>query len=192
MEEKIILASGSPRRREILEQAGISFEVVPSAVEEDVCEIEPAKTVEQLSMRKAIDVAGRQTEDCIVVGADTVVVLEGRILGKPVNEEAAVQMIRSIQGRFHSVYTGVTLLHKRNGEIETQVFHEKTEVEVVPMEEDEIKNYVAMGESMDKAGAYGIQGAFAAYIKGIKGDYYNVVGFPICHFMQVLKNSRHI
>lgn len=192
IKDKIILASGSPRRREILTQAGISFEVVPSDAEETVNETEPAKVVEQLSLRKTIEVADRQFEDCVVIGADTVVALDQQILGKPETEEKACQMIRLLQGRSHAVYTGVTLLHKVNGQVQAQTFHEKTEVEVVSMTEQEIRDYVAKGESLDKAGAYGIQGAFAAYIRGIKGDYYNVVGFPLCHFMQELKTISSI
>lgn len=191
IKHKLILASGSPRRREILAQAGISFEVVPSDADETVDKTEPYKVVEELSLRKAMDVADRQSGDCIVIGADTVVACNRQILGKPADEEEACQMIRLIQGRSHAVYSGVTLLHKKGGQIQPYTFHEKTEVEVVPMTEEEIRDYVTKGESLDKAGAYGIQGAFAAYIRGIQGDYYNVVGFPLCRFIQVLKGMEN-
>lgn len=187
MKNKIILASGSPRRRELLTQIGIQYQVAPSEVDETVSETNPVRVVEELSLRKAIDVADRQNEDCIILGADTVVTLEQQILGKPVNKAEAFQMLHSLQGRTHQVYTGVTILQKEKGKLQAYTFHEETKVIVVSMNETEINDYIATGEPMDKAGAYGIQGAFAAYVKGIEGDYYNVVGLPVCRVAQELK-----
>ncbi len=189
MKKKIILASGSPRRRELLTQIGIEYEVVPSGAEETITETEPSKVVESLSLRKAFDVARRQTEDCIVIGADTVVALDQQILGKPEDETQAFQMLHALQGRSHCVYTGVSILYKTEGKIDPQTFHEKTTVHVRSMRDCEILDYIATGEPMDKAGAYGIQGTFAAYIQGIEGDYYNVVGLPVCRLVQTLKKS---
>lgn len=187
MKQAIILASGSPRRRELLTQVGITFEVISSDAEETITETDPAKVVEQLSYRKALDVSEQQDRDCLVIGADTVVAAGEQILGKPSNEEEAASMLRQLQGRTHSVYTGVTLVKKEAGERFVQTFHEVTEVDVIPMTEEEILAYIATKEPMDKAGAYGIQGAFAAYIKGITGDYYNVVGLPVCQVVQRMK-----
>ena len=129
-------------------------------------------------------------EEIVVLGADTVVALDGRILGKPEDEEDAFRMIRGIQGRTHQVYSGVALvaLSGRTGEVVSEkAFHAGTEVEVLPMGEEEIRAYIATGEPMDKAGAYGIQGRFAAYIKGIAGDYYNVVGLPLSRLVRELR-----
>lgn len=187
MKKKIILASGSPRRRELLTQIGIAYEVVPSDAEETVTETDPARVVESLSFRKAMDVAEKQAEDCVVIGADTVVALDQQILGKPADETQALHMLHALQGRSHCVYTGVTLLVKQQDRMEPHTFHERTTVHVATMNDREINHYIATGEPLDKAGAYGIQGAFAAYIRGIEGDYYNVVGLPLCHLTQVLK-----
>ena len=142
-----------------------------------------------LSRQKAEDIAALHTgEDAIVIGADTVVAYDGKILGKPKNEADAVRMIRSFQGKVHQVYTGVTVLIKKNGkwaaenaaeQWKTITFAEKTEVFVCSMTEQQIEDYVKTGEPMDKAGAYGIQGRFAVWVKGISGDYNNVVGLPL-------------
>ena len=145
----------------------------------------------ELSSMKAEDIAYRyqeKTGEGIVIGADTVVAAEGRILGKPADEEEAVRMITMLQGSSHQVYTGVTLIRIREGKVqEKRTFAEETEVFVYPMDEQEIAAYVKSGDPMDKAGAYGIQGAFAAYIKGIKGDYSNVVGLPVGRTYQEMK-----
>lgn len=192
--EPIILASGSPRRREILTQVGISFLVKPSNADETIREgLEPWAVVEDLSSRKALDIAYLEKDDCIVIGADTVVAYDGKILGKPVDEEDAFRMLSMIQGKKHHVYTGVTIVQRKNGQTYVDKFHEDTEVVVCSMSEEEIWSYIHTGEPMDKAGAYGIQGAFAAYIEGIQGDYYNVVGLPISKilhrnaFLQITK-----
>lgn len=187
---RILLASASPRRRELLEQIGLSFEVVVSHVEEVITETEPGKVVEQLSAQKAEAVAGSlgEPEETLVIGADTVVAAENTILGKPADAAKAAEMLRLLAGRTHAVYTGVTLiLRGASGEAERKTFHVRTDVSFYPMEEAEIRQYVATGDCMDKAGAYGIQGFCARYISGINGDYNNVVGLPVGRLYQEIK-----
>ncbi len=185
--EKIILASGSPRRRELLSQIDIVYDVVLSNVEEHTEEILPDKLVMDLSRQKALEVASRVDEGKIVLGADTVVAVDDIILGKPSSRDHAFLMIKSISGRQHSVYTGVTLV-KRNGSFEKIVsFSEKTDVYVKEMSDDEIWTYIDTNEPMDKAGAYGIQGRFAAFVEKINGDYNNIVGLPISRVYDELK-----
>lgn len=187
---RILLASASPRRRELLEQIGLSFEVVVSHVEEVITETEPGKVVEQLSAQKAEAVAGSlgEPEETLVIGADTVVAAENTILGKPADAAKAAEMLRLLAGRTHAVYTGVTLiLRGASGETARKTFHERTDVSFYPMEEAEIRQYVATGDCMDKAGAYGIQGFCARYISGINGDYNNVVGLPVGRLYQEMK-----
>ncbi len=187
---RILLASASPRRRELLEQIGLSFEVVVSHVEEVITETEPGKVVEQLSAQKAEAVAGSlgEPEETLVIGADTVVAAENTILGKPADAAKAAEMLRLLAGRTHAVYTGVTLiLRGASGETARKTFHERTDVSFYPMEEAEIRQYVATGDCMDKAGAYGIQGFCARYISGINGDYNNVVGLPVGRLYQEIK-----
>lgn len=187
-ETRIILASASPRRRELLGQVGIIPEVMPSHVEEVVTYTQPDQVVMELSAQKAEDVAAmflqKEAADLVVIGSDTVVAVDGEILGKPQDEEDAVRMISLIQGRTHQVYTGVTMIFGKGGERVT--FAEKTDVHVYPMTEAQIRRYVATKEPMDKAGAYGIQGYFAAHIQGISGDYNSVVGLPVGRVCQVL------
>ena len=187
--KRLILASNSPRRRELLEQIGVEFEVIPSNAEEKVTkqEQEPSEVVEELSRQKAEDVAAA-VEDGIVLGADTVVCQDGQIMGKPKDEADAKQMLQKLQGEEHSVYTGVTILVKENGAVQhVQTFSQETKVYVYEMTDEEIDRYIATGEPMDKAGAYGIQGRFAAYVDGIEGDYNNVVGLPVSAVWQELK-----
>ena len=191
--KKIILASGSPRRKELLAQIGLSFTVRVSEADEHTEETKPEKLVCILSERKALAVWDELTEEekkeSILIGADTVVAVDDRILGKPADETEAFQMIKLLQGRSHQVYTGVTILRQGDMQpleegtstcsIQKKQFFEKTDVLVYPMSEEEITAYVKTGEPLDKAGAYGIQGSFAAYIQGINGDYSNVVGLPV-------------
>ena len=188
---KIILASASPRRRELLGQIGIGFEVRISNVEERVTTVEPAAVVEELSRQKAEAVYASleaDVEDVLVVGADTVVALEGQILGKPSDPEQAAEMLRRLAGNIHGVYTGVTLLYRSgSGMVQRRVFHESTKVEFFPMTEEEIRRYVQSGECMDKAGAYGIQGLFARYVKKIEGEYNKLVGLPVGRLYQEAK-----
>lgn len=185
---KIVLASQSPRRKELLSQIGVPFVCHASDKEEVRTSEDPQQAVMELSAAKARDVAAcHESEDCIIIGADTVVSVDGEILGKPKNREDAVHMINKLQGRSHDVFTGVTLIGKEGGAtVFEQTFADWTEVVVCPMGKGQIEAYVDVGESMDKAGAYGIQGAFAAYVAGIKGDYNNVVGLPVCAVYQRL------
>lgn len=190
MKKRIILSSASPRRRELLSQIGVEFEVLVSDGEENYTSTDPAEIVKELALAKAENVAAvvESIENTLLIGADTIVVLDGEILGKPKNEEDAFRMLKHLQGRDHQVYTGTALLaHDEKGE-KTVISHaEQTEVFVHAMEDAEIRRYIATGEPMDKAGGYGIQGGFAAYIDRIEGDYYNVVGLPVAYLYQQLK-----
>lgn len=183
----VVLASASPRRREILNQIGIEPVVVPGNLEEKTSSAKPEEVVKELSRMKAqhvyeTAVKGRM-DGAVVIGSDTVVAAGGRILGKPATKEEAKAMIRLLAGGVHEVYTGVTLIRG-----ERQItFAEKTDVSVWPMTEEEIEAYADCGESMDKAGAYGIQGRFAAFIRGIDGSYTNVMGLPAGRTYQELK-----
>ncbi len=194
MKKRIILGSASPRRRELLEQIGVEFEVKVSGKEEVHYSLDPAAIVKELALMKAENVAEElgaadtQEKDIIVIGADTVVVLDGEILGKPKDEADAERMLKALQGRSHDVYTGAAFLtYGRNGDKEVCSYAVGTRVFVNPMTENEIRAYIATGEPMDKAGAYGIQGRFAAYIEKIEGDYYNVVGLPVSRVYETLK-----
>ncbi len=180
---KIILASRSPRRIQLLQQIGIEASVQPSTMPEVVSSSLPREVVRLLSLQKAKDIASRQEEPAVVIGADTVVAADGQILGKPKSHEAAYAMIRGLQGRTHQVYTGVTVISGEN----TVSFVECTEVEVAPMTAEEMQSYADSAEPMDKAGGYGIQGLFGRYVTRIVGDYNNIVGLPVAHLYQVLK-----
>ena len=215
--DRFILASGSPRRKELLEQIGINPEIIPSDIDEKVTTSVPGELVISLSKSKAMDIASKlqmseRTEDIslttgtpvcsedfspaaspqdkitLILGADTVVSVDGHILGKPHSHEEAAEMIRSIRGRSHQVYTGVTIIAgDSTGQTAIDSFAVKTDVNVYPMTEEEIITYAGSDEPMDKAGAYGIQGTFARYIKGIEGDYNNVVGLPVAEVYQRIK-----
>lgn len=190
MDKKVILASASPRRRELLNQVGIDPVIMPSHVEEVIASTEPDLVVMELSAQKAEDVAAAyRGQDVVVIGADTVVVADGKILGKPKDREDAIRMVTLLAGRSHQVYTGVTLVFcgaDKGEDGKTVTFAEETEVCIYPMDRTQIERYVDTGEPMDKAGAYGIQGYFAAYIQGIRGDYTNVVGLPVGRVCQTL------
>ena len=240
---RLVLASASPRRRELLSQIGLEFTVMPSTKEENAKATEAGALVQELSRQKAEDIweqlsGGQQNPDAnqeqlsgadqeqisdanqgqnpdanqgqlsdadqeqisdemrepnlngkrqpelLVIGADTVVCCEGKILGKPHSREAAAEMLAALQGRSHEVYTGVTLYSQS----EAVTFFECTQVEFYPMTEAEISDYIDSKEPMDKAGAYGIQGLGARFVKGIRGDYNNVVGLPIGRLYQELKS----
>ena len=186
---KVILASASPRRRELLTQIGIDFEVQVSEVEERITTTVPCEVVQELSRQKAEAVMAMRKEEgvrALVIGADTVVACGGEILGKPRDAEDAMRMLRMLSGRSHEVYTGVTFVYDEGREIYS--FYECTKVHFAPMTEAEIEEYVTTGDPMDKAGAYGIQGFCARYITGIEGDYNNVVGLPVGRVYQELKN----
>ena len=179
----LILASSSPRRKELLENLQIPFEVLSSNVDESYNpELTPEEIVKELALRKAKNVAEKRPSD-YVIGSDTVVVSDGKVLGKPENQEHAVQMLKSLSGRTHSVYTGVSIFTP-NEHIE---FYEKTDVMFWELTDDEINGYVATGEPFDKAGAYGIQGFGSMLVKKINGDYFSVVGLPLSKTVRALK-----
>ncbi len=184
---RVILASASPRRRELLTQIGIAFEVQVSDVEERITATVPCEVVQELSRQKAGAVMDMCMErfGTVVIGADTIVACGGEILGKPRDEEDAARMLRLLSGRSHEVYTGVTFVYDEGRK--NFSFYECTKVHFAPMTEAEIADYVATGDPMDKAGAYGIQGFCARYITGIEGDYNNVVGLPAGRVYQELK-----
>lgn len=209
---RLVLASASPRRRELLSQIGLEFTVMPSTKEENAKTTEAGALVQELSRQKAVDIweqlsggqgqnpdadqeqiseetqepnlNGKRQPELLVIGADTVVCCERKILGKPHSREAAAEMLTALQGRSHEVYTGVTLYSQS----ETVTFFECTQVEFYPMTEVEISEYIDSKEPMDKAGAYGIQGLGARFVKGIRGDYNNVVGLPVGRLYQELKS----
>ena len=184
---KLYLASASPRRRELLEQIGATFEVLPAVGEECSTKEKPWEVAEELSEQTALEIERKlQEEECVIVGADTVVSCDGSVLGKPKDEEHAKEMLRRLQGRSHEVYTGVTLVIHMNGEQRKITCSEKTEVTMYPMDEAQIQTYVETGEPMDKAGSYAIQGKCAVYIEKITGDYNNVVGLPVAKIYQTL------
>ena len=181
----IILASHSPRRRELLGQMGITeFQIISPDVDESVEPgLSPAEMVEVLSLRKAGAAAEKAGAEDIVIAADTVVALDGSVLGKPRGEADAFAMLSSLSGREHHVYTGVTVLQGDRAVTE----HEETAVAFRALEPGEIRGYIATGEPMDKAGAYGIQGLGALLVSGIRGDYCNVVGLPVFRLGGILK-----
>lgn len=189
--KNIILASGSPRRKELLEQIGMEFEIITSDVDENTDITKPEDYVIYLSGIKAKAVFDKlkqenryNNKEYVIIGADTIVSHKGNILTKPKDEEDAVNILKELAGDCHQVYTGVTLLYSDGTK---KSFAEKTDVHCYDMTLQEIKDYISTGESMDKAGAYGIQGRFAAFIKGIEGDYNNVVGLPVSRIYQELK-----
>lgn len=218
-----ILASGSPRRKELLEQVNLSFQVRVSDCEEIITKTIPCEIVMELSSQKAHAVAALLTpeekEDCTLIGADTIVAIGDKILGKPSSFQDAVSMLELLSDSVHQVYTGVTLLHFQNGTCNQKTFYEKTDVYFYPLTKERILSYVRWGDPssqikltpekkeqmiragwmdpsgswntengfpptcMDKAGAYGIQGAAAAFVKKIDGDYNNVVGLPVARLL---------
>ena len=195
-EKTIILGSASPRRRELLAQIGADFEVRVSNKEEIYHSNVPEEIVKELALMKAENVAEELVEEnpagavksTVVIGADTIVVLDGKILGKPADEADAVRMLSSLQGRRHDVYTGVAVLdYDENGEKRVYNYPVGTAVYVNEMTEEEIRAYVETKDPLDKAGAYGIQGRFAAHIDRIEGDYYNVVGLPVSRVYRTLR-----
>lgn len=183
-----ILASASPRRKELLEQIGLNFEIIKSDVEEVITKTLPGDIVMELSRQKAMDVASKLNKKACVIGSDTIVSVNNRVLGKPKNQSEAYEMIKSIQGRYHQVYTGVAVVisHTESSPEPILNFADLTEVNVYPMTEEQIIDYINTNEPYDKAGAYGIQGLFGKHVKGIKGDYNTVVGLPIARLYNEL------
>ncbi len=180
---KLILASGSPRRRELLTKVGYTFEVLPSDAPEIVSETQPAKVVEALSQLKARDIfercKGEAAKDFVVLGADTIVAMDEQIMGKPSDEAQAFQMLQNLQGREHSVYTGVTLCGWIGGCEMEDTFHVKTNVQFYALTDEEIREYLSHLEYVDKAGGYAIQGLGTLLVEKIDGDFNNVVGLPV-------------
>lgn len=185
MNREIILASSSPRRAELLKQIGLRFRVFCCDVDETPPPgLNPPQLVELLAERKAAGIAGKLDEG-IVLGADTVVVWQGQLLGKPLHEEDAVRMLSKLQGSAHEVYTGVALIEAGSGR--SLVDHERTVVYFRSLGENEIRRYAATGEPLDKAGAYAVQGSAAIFIHRLEGCYTNVVGLPLARLAVMLK-----
>lgn len=182
---EVILASGSPRRRELLTNLGVPFRVVVSGEAEDSPERDPARLAGELAALKAEAVA-RAHPDAVVIAADTVVALGGELLGKPGDEAENRAFVRRLAGRTHQVYTGVTVIAPGH----TQGGVERTDVTFRPLTDAEIKHYAATGEGLDKAGGYGIQGVGMALVERIEGDYSNVVGFPLGLVIRLLREAR--
>jgi septum formation protein len=188
LDKKIILASASPRRLELMSFAGIDFDVVPAEICEDVLPGEqPVDHVIRLSLEKAKAVSVK-VESRFFIGADTVVVLDGRIMGKPADEAEATEMLTSLSGRTHEVITGFTVLDKTSGTCSSQ--NVRTEVLFKSLTQNEIKKYIATGCPMDKAGAYAIQGGAVHFIRSIKGSYTNVIGLPMTELYELLVNMK--
>ena len=179
---RFILASASPRRKEILSNAGFDFEVIVSDADENIGEdLTPEKTVEELAKRKALSV-WESNKDAVVFGCDTVVAVDGKILGKPADDEDAFNMLRMLSGKVHTVSTGVCICSAEK----LTVFSNTTRVEFYSLSDETIKSYIATGECRDKAGAYGIQGYGRVLVKEIKGDYFSVMGLPVSQASRVL------
>ena len=189
---KIILASKSPRRADLLKQIGLEFEVYPSEIEEPPITASPADAVQELAITKARAVAAK-FDAGIVLGADTVVVIDGQPIGKPENDVHAIEILTRLSGNRHEVITGVALIDiERKNEV---IWAEKTAVYFRELRQSEILAYVRSDEASDKAGAYGIQGQAGAFVKGIKGCYFNVVGLPVAsltvQLWELFENALH-
>ena len=186
---RIILASQSPRRKKLLEQFGLEFEIKPSSVDESSSETDPKKLVKDLALCKATDIA-QECADSLIIGSDTVVVHNNIILGKPVSKTDASNMLNKLSGTQHQVYTGVALIHTDydSNILKTVLFSEMTSVYFSHLDQTEIDDYIATGNPMDKAGSYGIQDDWGAtFVEKIEGDFYTVVGLPINKLYYQLK-----
>jgi septum formation protein len=187
----IILASASPRRRELMSLLGVEFQVVPSVVDEetvDLPHVHPGAFVRALAMLKAEDVAER-VKDGLILGADTVVVLGEEIIGKPRDVADAARMLNALKGRTHQVFTGLALIRVENGVTMSQAEdHVETDVRMRNFSAETLHAYLDTGEPLDKAGAYGIQGRGAVLVEGIAGDFYNVVGLPLARLSEMLES----
>ena len=181
---KIILASGSPRRRELLDMLGLKYNIQPAKGEEKADpSLPPDKLVRALAEAKALEVAAQNPSDDLVIAADTIVWHDGCVLGKPRDEADAFRMLRSLSGKTHEVYTGVTTV--QSGKVDTQV--ECTRVRFRELSDEEIRAYIATKEPMDKAGAYGAQGYASLFVEKLEGDFFNVMGLPLCALGNLLK-----
>ncbi|HHV74058.1 septum formation inhibitor Maf [Thermoanaerobacterium sp. PSU-2] len=187
---EIVLASGSPRRKEILSNIGVDFSVMISDVEEVTDEKEPEKIVMDLSRKKASFVAEKLSGDFLIIGADTVVFADGIVLGKPKDKSDAFNMLKVLSGRWHQVYTGVTVISLKQNKIVTE--YEKTDVYIKSLSDEMIFSYIEKGEYIDKAGSYAIQGYGSLIVDKINGDYYNVVGLPISKLHDILSREFNV
>ncbi|UCZ52090.1 Maf family protein [Bacillus shivajii] len=183
-----ILASQSPRRKQLLEQVQLPFKVVKSEIEEKVDPaLSPDELVASLAWQKATDVFSRD-ENQVVLGADTIVSIGGKVLGKPKNELEAKEMLKHLSGQKHQVYTGVAIRSQEHN----FTFFEKADVQFYELDESEIESYIASGEPFDKAGSYGIQGLGATLVEKIEGDYFTIVGLPVARLVRALKEKQMI
>lgn len=188
--QRIILASESPRRKELLSQLGFPFEVMPSDIDESVItkeEASPFELVKKLSDAKATSISGITDGDAIIIAADTVVFLHGEIMGKPTDRQSAFDMLKKLQGKAHYVYTGVTIIKKSGTDMIKKQFVENTTVNMASLSDIEIQEYIDTKEPFDKAGAYAIQGKGAFLVKSIEGDYNTVVGLPLFQLYHSLR-----
>lgn len=187
--KKIILASNSPRRKEILENLNIKFDVLSPDTDESSVDkmLPPELYVENLASLKAFAAAKETVLQKIIIGADTVVALDDKILLKPKDDDDAFNMLKILSGRVHSVYTGICVVNSHTAK--SCIAYEKTDVYFRNLDDDEILRYIQTGESADKAGAYGIQGLGSLFIEKIDGDYFNVVGLPVCRLAKILKDE---
>ncbi|WP_248927407.1 Maf family protein [Paenibacillus hamazuiensis] len=187
---KLILASSSPRRQELIKMLNIPFEVVSNDVDESVSDVlSPREVVEELSLRKAREAFKRFSDsEAIFIGSDTIVAINGEILGKPEDDQDAYRMLKLIQGQTHQVYTGITCISA----IKTITKSRLTEVKIKPLSDSKILNYINTGEPKDKAGSYAAQGIGATLIESIDGDYFNVVGLPISLLSDILEEEFNI
>ena len=186
--KKIILASGSPRRKELLEMLNVKFEVIPDNSPESIKEnCEPDEIVCSLARDKCLNVSKKINYDAIVIAADTIVFVDGKLIGKPKDKDEAFEMLSNLSGKEHEVYTGVSIIDTMLGK--NVLFFEKTKVKFKKLCDEEIIDYIKTGEPMDKAGAYGIQNLGALFVEKIDGDYFNVVGLPVCKLGEALKKE---
>ena len=184
--KRIVLASASPRREAILRQIGIDFEIIAPNISEDIdfC-MSPETIAEQLSRKKAEDVASRLDGNTLIIAADTVVIKDGKVLGKPADNHAAYEMLKSLGGSWHKVITGFTIIDN-SGDNPPKVSHENTEVKMRELTDEDIKSYISSREPFDKAGSYGAQGLGALLVEELRGCYFNVVGLPIARIGKTL------
>ena len=186
-----VLASKSPRRKELLKNIGIDACIMPANIDEDLfIGLPPEKMVKELSMLKAMDVARSFKKDTYVIGADTVVCVDGEIFGKPEDDKEAREMLKKLSGRSHEVYTGYCVVYCKSGVSVAK--SEKTTVYFRNLSDEEIEAYVRTREPMDKAGAYGIQQQGSKFVERIEGDYFNVVGLPVCALVKLMKEEFDI
>lgn len=195
MNYKLILSSASPRRRELIKYIGLPYECISVDADESVKCATPSDTVMEISLRKAraaLEVHKLESDE-VIIGADTIVVIDDSILGKPIDKADGINMLQKLQGRAHKVYTGVTFIYMikntdNTSKLVEKTFYEATDVIVSNISEEDIKKYISTNEYADKAGSYAIQGEFSIHISGINGDYNNVVGFPVSRIYKELQN----